>query len=611
MSAPAYRAAFKPGVGRSPDLDRVLALARRPPLDLSSARARATVELVTRRLRRPDRPPGAACGCRAMGRGYCYEELLPAQAWALWEAPLAGGLLAPVGVGDGKTGLDVLMARAMPGVRCAVLLLPPGLVVQFEADYLAWAEHFTVPTLVLPDGRAVLREPGAPVLRVVPYSRFSREESTALLEEFAPDLVLADEVHRLKSAASVGTGRFLRYFAANLSTRLCGWSGTITSRSIKDFAHLLAFALGESSPLPLDPAEVESWASAVDPSDWPAPEGALRALREPGDGGVVEAVGRRVAWTFGVVSTASSDRVGASLAFSERAPPPTPPAVSEAVRELRRTWSRPDGEEFVQALEVAACARQLACGFFYRWRFPRGETAEQVEAWRLARAAWHRELRERMRDPAPGMDSPLLLSKAAIRWSAGDRGDLAWDSSAWPEWRELRDTVRPETEAVWVDDWLARDAAAWARESRGALWYEHGAFGRRAAELAGLPLHGGGPGAEERLRAEDGRRSCVLSIRAHGTGRDGLQRLFSRQLVANPPADAGVWEQLLGRLHRVGQAADVVQTLVYRHAREMRDAVDRALELAKYVRGIKGLPGESVKLLRADVEWDLRGALRA
>ena len=101
-------------------------------------------------------------------------------------------------------------------------------------------------------------------------------------------------------------------------------------------------------------------------------------------------------------------------------------------------------------------------------------------------------------------------------------------------------------------------------------------------------MHGGGSGAGVRIAAERGDRSIVASIRSHGTGRDGLQRLFCDQLVVQPPSSSSAWEQLLGRLHRIGQEAEIVRASFYRHTVEMAAAVDQAMSRALYVESTIG-----------------------
>lgn len=601
--APAWSVGFRDAVTRSPDLMRIIALPRRAPLDLTSSRAAAMVELMTARLRRPDRPPGAPCACLAeLGRRHCIDRLLALQAWALYEAPLAGGLLGFLPVGSGKTALDVLMPMVMPDCRMSTLLLPPGLVEQLISEYRAIAEHFVVPSIVIPSGYSATgwMYPNRPVLHVIPYSKFSRPESTALLDDLKPDTVLADESQNLKNPESVRTGRFIRSFDARPQTRLGNWTGSPVSKSIKNVSHLAAFSLGDGSPLPLKPDVVDQWAAAVDPSDWPAPLGALKLLLEPGETDIRVALRRRIAWTRGVI-TANTSIAPASVVLRERKPPRIPAALRELMAKVRNSMVRPDGEELVTALEVATCVEQLICGFYYRWRFPGKPDADTVEEWFAARKAWGREMREKLKNPRPHLDSPRLLKNAAERFFEGYEGDLpTWGSDTWARWRDVKDTVPHVTEAVWVDDYLVHDAAAWAKKTRGIVWYEHSAFGHAVAEAACIPLHGGGAGAEARILAEKGDRSIAASIASHGTGRNGLQFLFAEQLVANPPKSGDAWEQLLGRLNRKGQEADEVVTHVYRHAPEYADALDRALELAKF---IEGLTSNRQMLRSADCEW--------
>jgi len=584
---------MRPEVEYSEELDRVLAIPRRPVRNLESPEALAfACEVTARFSRRNDR-----CTCVRDGKR-CLKDLRPAQAWALDEMSKVGGLLGPIGVGHGKTMLDILTPLAVPNVRLAVLLVPPGLVGQLAAEYVRISEHFRVPSLVLPGGGGTIR-PGQPILHVVPYSRFSRPESTALLEQIAPDLIIADEAHKLRDKGTATTSRVLRYFAAHPNTRLCAWSGTLTAKSIRDYAHLAAIALGEGSPLPLDPQVVESWSLALDPIEWRAGMGALEALCQPGED-VRDGYRRRLHETVGVTGTKAA-AVDASIILAERKPPPMPRLLVQMLDHLRSAWERPDGEELVDILQVAKSARELACGFFYKWTFPRNESPQLIAEWFRLRQAWHKELREKLRHRTEHMDSPLLCAKAAIRAWEGYDGPLpVWHAEAWRPWVGIRDKVQPVSVAEWVDDYLARDAAEWARKNRGVVWYLHDAFGRRVAELAGLPLHEGGPDAEKRILAETGSRSVVASIKAHGTGRDGLQRLFARQLIANPPASGAEWEQLLGRLHRIGQDKDEVETDVYRHTPEMAEALDKALHQAKY---IESTMATLQKLLAADVTW--------
>ncbi len=568
-------------VTRSGDLDRVLSLPRRPLLDLNSLEAEQLVDKWTARLARKT----TKCECAALGWP-CITRLRPAQAWALEEAEQVGGVLGPIGVGHGKTGLDLLVPLAVRGCKLAVLLVPPELRGQIVTAYKLWSQHFRVPSIRVGSKFGCI-QPGQPSLHVIAYSELSRAESTTLLESLRPDVIIADEGHKLRNKDTTRTGRFLRYLAQH-NARFFTWSGTLFGSSVKHGAHLSAFALREGSPFPLDPDVVDEWSAAIDPSDNPAPLGPLqRLLAATGEGEIERALHVRIVESPGVVST-KEGAIDASILIDERSVT-VPVGIGEALANLRKTWVRPDGEELVDALELARVAREMAAGFYYRWIFPKGEPDSLIEAWFQARKAWHKEVREKLKRREPHLDSPLLLAKAAARYHLGEPSDLpTWASDSYLDWIEIRDSVYHESEAVWIDDYLAQDAAKWACENRGIVWYQHGAFGQRVAELAKIPLHGGGVGAEDRILAERGDRSIVASIKSHGTGRDGLQRFFCEQLVANPPSSGSDWEQLLGRLHRIGQPRDEVVTLAYRHTPEYTDAIDNAIKQARWVQGVGG-----------------------
>lgn len=108
-------------VGESRDLRRVLALPRRPRPD------DATIASWAFALKAELGRGETKCECVTKYKRHCCANLLPVQAWALTEARSVGGILGPIGVGHGKTLLDLLVSMVVPGCRTAVLLLPPNL----------------------------------------------------------------------------------------------------------------------------------------------------------------------------------------------------------------------------------------------------------------------------------------------------------------------------------------------------------------------------------------------------------------------------------------------------------------------------------------------------
>lgn len=621
---------FRGPVSDSADLHRILALPRRPRVSPDTATAEALIRhaVATYGLGRE------RCSCATI-QAECKIQAKPcivtptyAQAWALHEMAVVNGVVGQLAVGSGKTFLDIMLPLAKHDCRLAVVFVPSTLLGQLVTEYRLVAQHWRVPALKVdvpishPDYFDVSAQPDQPVLRVMPYSRFQRHEATTYLERMRPDLVIVDEAQNLASASSARGARFLRYFATSTSRiSLAAYSGTLTDDSLRDYWHFVVLALQNGAPLPLDPDALEEWCGAIDPQDWPGPEGALKALKSEESEHIQDAFHRRLVETPGIVMTAGAS-VDVPLEIRERRAPEIPdvqredprapgheglgipcgwwPGVKTCLQHLRATWERPDGEELLDALAVARCARELACGLFLRWKFVRGEREPEIFEWKAARKEWRMELRDKLKRREPYLDSMFLCALAARRyWRVGSQREVdeegravsgqeidecpAWDAETWPRWAAIKDRVRPVTEVVRLDPFLAQDAADWGQSHKGVIWYTTVGFGTWVSELGGLPMHGGGPGAGERIAAEDGTRSIVASVNSHGTGRDGLQRVFWDQLVTQALSSAVGFEQLFGRMSRIGQPSAIVTAEIYRHTIETRAAIDSALRKARYV----------------------------
>ena len=567
------------------------------------------------------------------------DELGPVQAWALYEAAKYNGILGPIGVGAGKTLLDMLVSMVLSDVRTVILLLPSPLKKQFfnpdgdgKSDWDYYGQHWELPNLAT----GKFFKENRPFLHVLSFNELSGAKNTEILDKLNPDVVIVDEAHNLRNVTAARTKRFNRFMdkAKERGARLFAWSGTLVDSSIEDWSTLSEYALGDGSPAPLHWPAVQEWASALDPSPNPNPIGHLFKLGcEPEK--PLLGYQKRVNDTAGVISSGDKASCQASLLINERVVT-VPPELTEYIKRFdekakKDAWQRPDGDEIVDALSAAACARQLACGFFYRWRWPIvdgvPQRVEVIEAWKAARKLWRSELRAKVQVGGAHMDSPLLVTKAAIRWAKGyvhishdkegkeierveypphtKKGPLpTWDSKHWAEWERLRNTAVPENEAVWVSDFLVDDALNWLAEGPGLLWYEFNAFASRLLEASGtdarLTFAGPGDSGTRTVLALTGSERVVASIRAHGTGRN-LQQ-FARNLVANPPSGGGAWEQLLGRTHRQGQKKDEVTAEVYRHTEAFRNAVKSAHELSSFIEGTFG----ATQRLASVATWNLK-----
>jgi hypothetical protein len=539
-------------------------------------------------------------------------ELRAIQSAALLEAHIANGLFGPIGVGYGKTLITLLMPEAMDSER-TVLLVPPQLRDQLarEIDEV-YGPHFNLPL--------------ERIVRILAYSELSLAKNTDLLDQLEPDLIIADEAHNLRRSTSARTKRFLRYMRDNPHCRFVGLSGTMTTRSVLDYAHLLELALRKNSPLPNNYKELKSWSGALDvePAARYQP-GVLQQFCADGEN-VRQGFRRRLVETEGVVATEES-AIGTSLIIANIQPDFVPEAIVSALQEAADTWAY-EGEEYSDPLSLSRFMRQMSCGFYYRWIWPDGRPDEE---WLDARAAWKSAARNKVKQGRVGMDSELLVSNAAERWrkSIEDHSkctneeckvhpgpdvdklctrkppveygpdSVLFECEEWIAWKcvKARYNPTPPTETVWVSDWLAYDAVRKAQEAvtRGhkvILWYTHKAMGERLTELSGWPHFGQGQDASASKE-----NVIICSTTTQGTGKN-LQH-YDLNILISMPTNGKDFEQLVGRTHRPGQMADEVWLYYYDHTAPLDAAMDAVIADSIY---IQDSTGQRQKVLYADGE---------
>jgi hypothetical protein len=512
--------------------------------------------------------------------------LRPIQAKALAELHDYGGLFGPQAVGSGKTLVSFLAPIVLDAKR-PLLILPAKLREKTIREMARYQEHFRIRPI--------------PILS---YEMLGREQGEQALRDAAPDLIIADECHRLKNFRAAVTRRVARWMREQPTTRFVALSGTITKRSLRDYAHIIKWCLPYGSPLPVTQHDLEEWSSALDEK--------IEDMQRLGVGGLVQlcrpdevaelmrlgddkalalvrrAFQRRLTETPGVVAT-SETALGSSLRVLA-VQPALGTELDAAFRKLRNDWMTPDDHPIIDGFQLWRHARELACGFYYRWN-PR-----PPEEWLNARRNWARFVREVLAEHRPGLDSELPVARAC------SRGELP--TADYEAWREIRDTFKPNQEAVWISDGTLRFAADWLSKNEGVCWVEHIAFGERLAELSGLPYYGSG-GLDRRKRMiEEETGSCIASVLANAEGRN-LQH-WNKSLVISCQPSGLTWEQLLGRMHREGQTADEVSYEVMFACKEQMDGFFQALADARYLQDSLGSPQ---KLLYADVVLDLQAAV--
>jgi hypothetical protein len=307
-------------------------------------------------------------------------KLRPVQAIALYEAMEVGGLFGPMRVGAGKTLCTALLPAVLEAKR-PILLLPAALIDKTAVEFKVLREHWRIATN----------------LQLISYESLGLVQSANKFAYIQPDLIVADEAHYLKNHRAGRTRRVARYMQERPDTRFVAVSGTVMKGSVRDFAHLLRWALKAGAPIPATDEEVESWADALDDRVNPLSRRQPAALLELGEVAAPADRGRELAQlladeqasdltrarrafqarlleTRGVVASPRSDGVTCSLRVSALEYQPS--AVTEQHFDtLRRRSETPCGKSFTEATEMQMYARELALGFSYTW-IPREKVAE-------------------------------------------------------------------------------------------------------------------------------------------------------------------------------------------------------------------------------------------
>lgn len=507
--------------------------------------------------------------------------LRPIQARALHAIGTIGGLFGPMRVGAGKTLTSLLAAYVMDAKR-PILILPAHLVEKTKVEMRELERHWIMPRN----------------LRMISYQMLGREGSAKLLEQYKPDMIIADEAQKLKNRKAAVTRRVARYMTDHPETRFVAISGTIMKDSIKDFAHVLTWCLKEGAPVPHKASEVEEWADCLDeklqnPFKRLAP-GPLLRLATKEDWDEVEdrdeiriarrGFRRRLIDTPGVVAT-QNEQVDCKLRITALEYEMTD--LTEAhFHKLRSSWMTPDDWALMMATEAWRVARELAMGLHYTW-IPR-----PPEEWRNARREWAAYVRDTL-SRSRTLDSELQVRNEVLR---GNRPD---GTSILQAWKEQEPTFQINSRPAWHDDSALDVCAEWMKKGPGIVWTEHSFFAHELAKRTGARYFGQ-EGKDQKgipIELADPRVGPIIaSVPANGTGRN-LQA-WARNLITSCPTCPAAFEQLLGRTHRDGQKADLVDVDVLLGCKEHFTAWQSALAGAQAALETTGL---SQKLLVCDV----------
>lgn len=549
------------------ELYRVIAIPRRTWTDESATALAAELTALLRKS-------GGTMGLR------------PIQAQALLEAGTEGGGFYPIRVGGGKTLISGLAPYVLDARR-PLLILPAKLISKTKREFRVLCQHWQIPNFI----------------RFLSYELLGRVQSQTELDRLQPDLVILDEAHKAKNKKAACTKRIHRYITTHPGTKVIAMSGTITKRSLKDFAHIIAWCLRANIlPLPHSYTELEDWADAIDEKKKKAGEemgriglGALTLFQSPEEradpdqlNATRRAYGRRLVDTTGVV--ASRDK-GPDCSLTIEAlwgdkEIILTPAVDQAFEVLRKTWKAPDGWPLADPMSVWRVLRELSLGFYNVWD-PR-----PPQPWADARKCWAAWCRDILTNNRRQLDSELQVTNAV------EDGHYPQAKPALLEWRKVKDSFEPNSIPVWLDYTVVKAAAAWAQESPGIVWCEHVPFAKELAKRASLAYYGkrGRDARGREIEDHPPDESLIASVASSGEGRN-LQA-WNRNLITSWPANGMQVEQLMGRTHRDDQKADEVTFDAVVTSLSHIEAFEQSLRDARRIEA--QMPGQPQKLLYAD-----------
>lgn len=539
--------------------------------------------------------------------------LLFDQALALAELAFVGSLFVAMEAGAGKTLIGLLAPTILqhyyPSAELPrpLYLCPPAGKTQLEDNIQEYSHHFRIIE---------------PMVRT--YHELSSMGSRNLMHQLQPTSVVCDEAQTLKNPESARGGRFYEHAYAHPPPimRVIPMTGTPTVRNIVETAPVAALALGKNAPFPLDREEIELWGNALGSDtrdDMRTFPGALvqfaSFLSEEERAGITDPLklsrmgfGKRIQETPAVVySSQETLKIPIYVRFPRV--PPTPKII-EIFNRLRTLEETPQGEALADGWEVTMAARQLICGFDYKWVWPNGVVNQP---WLDARKEFNKFCRKIVKDKEKyrALDTKGLVEQACFAhesYEAGKRFGIValctkWetairlDSPAYRAWRNVKDEYEPVTETIWHDTYLVDAVAKWLEHNHGLAWIEHVAFGEALA-ARGIPYYGGGE--DDFGKTEKG--SCAASIKAHHYIKN-LQT-WHRCLYVLPPTAGDIWEQSLARFHRQKQLAEHVTADVFDLCTETHRGMLQGLADAQYMTDI----GKPQRLMRAKLDGLLTDA---
>jgi hypothetical protein len=562
-------------------------------------------------------------------------KLLPKQVEALLAYNDVGGVFGPIAVGAGKTLISLLIAddcyrnivvERYEGrgdrIPRVLLLVPPQVLAQLRGTDIPMCRKYTrfscpvhLVSGISRTKRMTLAKSQMRGLYVMTYSILQGQDASDMLELIQPSLIICDEAHCVSGARNSARAKRFKRYVDRHEPQVVALSGTMTSKSPKDYHYIARACLKANNFLPNPVAMADAWATVIDSNASSLSE--FRSTARPSTGpllpllawakeqfpkedlpvdliGFRKAAALRMRTTPGVTKS-KDDELGCSL-YIENLPVAKDAWAAcdgyakqqELIKKLNDEWLTPDDDEIEEAMHVWKWRYEIEGAGFYNqlyWPNPdvlakRKRVSEEEAKSILSRCReyhelrqeYNKHLREFLRYSArPHMDTPALVGGEMFRNGGQNVPEPLFRSWSKMKQADFEQRIDRDSRAVRVCDYKIRHLVSTLPEVRKSaeggglvVWYYHTEIGLWACEAlkeAGIEaVHcPAGPEWNEYLRDSGAHRGKVLvcSVNAHGTGKN-LQHGFNTCYYLQWPRPSVTAEQSIGRFHRTGQKADEV-----------------------------------------------------
>lgn len=477
-------------------------------------------------------------------------QLRPYQSLAVLEVYENHGALLFFSVGTGKTLISYLICSFIEilddtQIR-GCLLVPARLIDKTNQDFYSFKTQWQTPSNLV----------------IVSYEKISRDPN--LLDKLKPEIIIADECHKLSNKRSAVTRRVERYLRKNGETWFVGMSGTLVKRSIKDWWHLLQYALPyENQVLPIEYAEIEAWCGALD--EKPRYKVALGALKKLATTrkGVLQKLGERFSTTSGIIMCEKVNELpNLKIEYIHF----EIPEITETADVVRDLWETPSGTEFMLALDLYRHLREISQGFCYEW------IERPPLKWLNARREFSSFVRSILGN-SRSLDTMMQIVEAFKLDPIIKR------------WKEIEPTFKLRSRAEWFTYEYFRKIS-YLVQKRTLLWVSHKTVGKYLEKKSNYMFYTEN-GENKNGESINDCKSDVAIVSTQSISEGFNLQRFTRNVILCPPKQGRKWEQLLGRTHRTGQTKDV-EAYVCGTLPENREDFEQAILDAQYIQNKTG-----------------------